>query len=83
MTMREKQILARAIEIQKENWGNRAFLETIILKAVKYKEMYGIFFQIEALFILSFHPQQVALRCNCSTTLFQPRWMHSHHPRER
>ena len=25
MTMQEKQILARAIEIQKENWGNHAF----------------------------------------------------------
>ena len=24
ITMRGKQILARAIEIQKENWGNRA-----------------------------------------------------------
>ena len=29
MTMRGKQILARAIEIQKENLGNHAFLEII------------------------------------------------------
>ena len=39
MTMRGKQILARAIEIQKENWGNHAFFRdneaTIVLKNSK------------------------------------------------
>ena len=62
MTMRGKQNLSSAIEIQKENWGNRAFFRdseaTIILKkkTVKYKLLYGVFFffffQIEALLSL-------------------------------
>ena len=45
MTMREKQILARAIEIHKKIGSNHA---TIILKTVKYKEMYGVLFKNEA-----------------------------------
>ena len=55
MTMWGKQILARAIEIQKEIWCDHkhAFLEIIkqqllFLKTVKYKEMYGVLFKIEA-----------------------------------
>ena len=58
MTMRGKQILGRAIEIQKENWGNQAFFRDnkarIILKdcLVKYKAMDGVFLQIEALLSL-------------------------------
>ena len=43
--MREKQILARAIEIQKENWGDHAFLRddeaTIILKLYYLWKMHG------------------------------------------
>ena len=42
--MREKQILARAIENQKENWGNHAFLSNNYSnKTVKNKAMYGVF----------------------------------------
>ena len=48
MTMGEKQILTRAIEIQKENWGvTTHFLEInkqqLFWKAVKYKAMYDVF----------------------------------------
>ena len=55
--MREKQILARAIEIHKENWGSpRTFRhkQQLFQKAVKYKVMYGVFFffQIQALLSL-------------------------------
>ena len=54
MTMREKQILLRAVEIQKENWGNHAFFRdneaTIILKSSKIQgNVWRFFFQIEAL----------------------------------
>ena len=38
MTMWEKQILARAVEIQKENWGNHAFFRDNkpLAKPLKY-----------------------------------------------
>ena len=54
MTMGEKQILTRAIEIQKENWGvTTHFLEInkqqLFWKAVKYQAMYDVFLHIEAL----------------------------------
>ena len=57
MTIWKKQILARAIEIQKENWAvTTHFLEIIkqqlFWKAVKYKAMYDIFSKIEALLSL-------------------------------
>ena len=50
ITMRGKQILARAFEIQRENWDRvtTRFLEIIpqrlFQEAVKYKETYGVFF---------------------------------------
>ena len=44
MTMREKQIIARAIEIQRKIWYNHAFLTTTQLKkAVKYKQRMAFF----------------------------------------
>ena len=43
MTMRGKQISARAIEIEKENCSKNT---------VKYKAMFGFFSKIEALFSL-------------------------------
>ena len=55
LNMREKQILTSVIEIQKEKGGGGAtthFSKIInqqyLSKAVKYKAMYGILFQIEA-----------------------------------
>ena len=54
--MREKQILAGAVGIKKENWGKHASFrdkyEQLFEKAAKYKEMYYVFFQIEALLSL-------------------------------
>ena len=58
--MRGKQILARAFEIQNENWGitTRFFLniikqQSVFQKNSKYKGKYGVFFfQIEALLTL-------------------------------
>ena len=48
MTMRENQILGRAIEIQKENWGNHTFFRdneaTIILKSAKMQSNVWHFF---------------------------------------
>ena len=60
MTLREKQILARAIENPKRKLGvTTHFLEIIkqqiiVLASInlKYKAIYGIFFQIEALLSL-------------------------------
>ena len=57
MTMRGEQILSRAIEIQKENWGKPRFFfidseATIILKNSKIELMYGDVFEIEALLSL-------------------------------
>ena len=54
MTMREKQILVRAIEIQKENGGKHTFFKDkrakIILKSSKIQSnVWRFFFQIEAL----------------------------------
>ena len=53
MTMQAEQILARAIEIQKEIWGEpRIFRDNykqqLFLKTVKYEEMYGVLFKIKA-----------------------------------
>ena len=38
MTMREKQILARAIGIQKENWGERIFAQSIFAQFMTMRE---------------------------------------------
>ena len=54
MTMREKQILARAIQIQKEIWRNRAICRDnwaiIVLKSSKTQSNVWRLFQIEAFY---------------------------------
>ena len=48
MTMREKQILARAIlESNKKIGGNHEFFGDLIVKAPKYKTICGIFPQLK------------------------------------
>ena len=53
--VRKKKILVWATGIQKEPWDSRAFLKIIRKldqKAVKYKVMFGVFSQVEALLSL-------------------------------
>ena len=58
MAMREKQVLARAIVIQKKIGGNHTFFrdkQQLLSKALKYKEMYGVFLQLKLYYLWKMH----------------------------
>ena len=78
MSMRGKQILARAIEILKEIGGNHAFFRdneaTVILKNSKIQSNIWHFFQIEALVSLkNAWLRQIFFSVLLSSRSFKPR----------
>ena len=94
MTMREKQVLARAIGIQKKIGGNYTVFrdkQQFLLKALKYKEMYGVFLQLKLYYLWKMHgypqfsfwiPKELAKFCFLQIVLKHAKYpcVSKHHP---